>query len=160
MVLALRAVRETDDALIHRWYGAPDAFAYTFSGKPLDEQLSVFQEGVPGLRLLVNGEGRGVGLVAAERRMSGHAEVLWIRMLLVDETERRRGYAREALSRLFSICGVGTDIDRVLVSCDGRNLGGLAFWSAMGFKEHRILPAEANRSGHEVHILMKEASIR
>ncbi len=160
MVLALRAVRETDIAMIHRWYGSPEAFAFTFSGKPLDEQLSTFQAGVPGLRLLVNGEGRSVGLVAAERRQSSHAEVLWIRMLLVDEAERRRGYAREALARLFSICGVGKGISRVLVSCDGRNRGGLAFWSAMGFREHRILPAEANHSGHEVHILMKEASVR
>ncbi len=156
MELALRPYRASDFEMLARWYDRRELFVHAIGERSLEAALPGLLTGKPGLRILAAEEGRPVGLIASERRNLRNGAVLWIRMLLVEPGERRKGYGRAAIARLFGLEGVGAGaaIHRVLVAVDEANEEGMAFWLAQGFRPLHTLKSDS--SARPVHILVWE----
>ncbi len=157
--LALRPWRTGDMSILTGWYGQADSHRHALGGQSLAQALPTLRSGIPGLRMLVEGDGRPVGVLSAEERAVPGGQILWIRLLLVDPRERGKGYGRCAVARLFGLCGVGTRIGRVLVAVDERNEGGLRFWTGLGFHPVRRLDRGDRYDGCPVRILAWEGRL-
>ena len=154
--LALRPWRAGDLSVLAGWYDRTESHRHALGGHTLAQALPALQTGVPGLRMLVEGDGRPVGVVSAAERVVPGDRILWIRLLLVDPDERGKGYGHCAVERLFGLCGVGNRIGRVLIAVDERNGGGMRFWMRLGFKSVRRLDRMDRYDGCPVHILAWE----
>jgi len=154
--LALRPWRSGDLPVLAAWYEQTDSHRHALGGQTLAQALPALSHGMPGLRMLVEGDGRAVGVISAEERAVPGGTILWIRLLLVDPHERGKGYGRCAVSRLFGLCGAGSRVRRVLVAVDEQNGGGLRFWMRLGFQPVRRLDRGERYGGCAVRILAWE----
>jgi GNAT superfamily N-acetyltransferase len=156
--LSLRPYSPLDLSLMQAWYEQAGASCFktqAMGSRSLRQALPDLCRGIPGLALLVPGHGRPIGFISGETRRTAGGAVLWIRLLFIEQSERRHGYGRAAVSRFLAPYSGDSVITRALLAVDGDNRIGRLFWKAQGFVEHRVVQASGDVR-HPVCILKWE----
>lgn len=104
-----------------------------------------------------NKEGRRIGIIKGLMDTNNFYS-LWIKMLLIDVNDRRKGYGRLTVTGLVEFLSKQYPLKRVCVSVILDNTDGLAFWYSLGFKAVKQIENHSILEGklRSVVVLCKE----